>query len=821
VILAVLSWFRLDLRLRWRSLLVLVLLIALAAVTVMTAVAGARRGASAVDRLLAETLPATVGVFPNQPGFDWDAVRALPEVEALTTFVLGAAYVVEELPRDSEAPGFPPADDEVMRTIERPVVLEGRIPDPARADEVVVSPAFEDTYGLGVGDTVTLRLYSPKTQDGLFYTDTAGEPDGPTVEARIVGVGRTPMGAGGEETEGALLPSPGLFAQYAPNLVGTSGEGTLNAFVRLHGGEAATAEFKAGLEELTGRSDIDLPNFAADARHVRDVTGFEADALLVFALAAGVAAVFLVGQSVVRYVSSTVADLQVLRAVGLTPRQSAWAAAAGPTLAAVAGSALGVAGAVVASRWFPIGTASTFEPAPGFDVDQPVLVVGVAAVLALVAAGAVGTARFALRSSRAGSTSRRSGVAAAAARTGAPVAVVVGTRFALEPGRGRQAVPVRPALVGSVVGVLGVLAAFTFSDGIDDATANPERFGQVHQLEAFAGFEGQDNIPVDEILPIMAADPDVVAVDDLRIAVAEVRGIATTLFTLDPVEAPWQPVMTDGRAPEAPNEVALAPESAKVMGVSVGDVVSMAGTLDLRELTVTGIAFVPEGPHNNYVTGGWVTGDGYDALFDPDSDVSPAFKYHAVLLALRPGADAEAAAARIEEAVTPVLVAAAVAAGVDPGDVDGAGLMSPETPSNLAEIQKIRMLPGILAGFLAVLALGAVGHALAIAVRRRRHDVAVLRAVGMTRTQSRGVVVTQASVLALVGLIVGVPLGLALGRTLWRYVADTTPLYYVPPVALLALLLIVPATLLAANTLAAWPSHRAASMRVGHVLRAE
>ena len=70
---------------------------------------------------------------------------------------------------------------------------------------------------------------------------------------------------------------------------------------------------------------------------------------------------------------------------------------------------------------------------------------------------------------------RRSTVAAAAAGAGFPVPVVVGARFALEPGRGRSAVPVRPALVGAVAGVLGVLAAFTFSAGVSDAAAHPAR----------------------------------------------------------------------------------------------------------------------------------------------------------------------------------------------------------------------------------------------------------------------------------------------------------------------------------------------------------
>jgi ABC-type lipoprotein release transport system permease subunit len=799
----VVAWLRLDVRRRLRSLLVLSLLVALAAGTVMTAVAGARRGASAVDRLLDQTLPATAMVLPNQAGFDWAAVRALPEVEALATFVLSAEYVIEELPDDFFGASFPFADDEAMRTVERPVVLEGRMLDPARADEVLISPAFRETFGLGVGDSLTIRLHSAETVDAAARGgELPAEPDGPAVEARIVGIVRTPMfhdEAG--NFEGGLVPSPGLFTQYEPNLAGTTGSAVFNAVVRLRGGESDLATFKADLERISGRTDIDIMNVAESARHDREVTAFEANALLMFAVAAGVAATFLVGQSVVRYAAATVADLQVLRAVGMAPGQLGWAAAAGPTVAALAGAALGVAGAVLASRWFPIGTASRLEPAPGFDADWTVLVLGGVGTPVLVAMAAAGAAWVALRSTAHPVRPNRSAITAAAVRAGAPVPAIVGARFALEPGRGRQAVPVRPALFGSILGVLGVVAAFTFSAGVNDASAHPERFGQSHQLIAFVGMDGEYFGPVDELRPVLANDPDVAAVNDARIAVGEVSHVPVTLFTLD---ASWEPVITEGRAPEGPAEVALGPASAQAMGVTVGDVIPMTGTAGVRELTVTGLAFVPEAPHNDYVTGGWVSAAGYDQLFDPDSEVSPAFKFRIVFIALDPGAEPGVVAGRLTEAVgIPDLI------------------YHPEEPSPIAELRQLRTLPVFLGAFLSVLALGAVGHALATAVRKRRHDVAVLRAVGLTRTQSRAVVLTQATVLALIGLVVGIPLGVALGRTVWRYVADTTPLFYVPPAALLAVLLAIPVALLAANGLAAWPGHRAASLRVGHVLRAE
>ncbi len=118
------TWLRLELPRRWRSLALLALLVALATATVLTAAAGARRGHTAVDRLYAPTLPATVTVLPNQPGFDWNKVRALPQVAALSRFAVADGGTVKGAPGAETQ--FPFLDATMTRTIERPVVLAGR-----------------------------------------------------------------------------------------------------------------------------------------------------------------------------------------------------------------------------------------------------------------------------------------------------------------------------------------------------------------------------------------------------------------------------------------------------------------------------------------------------------------------------------------------------------------------------------------------------------------------------------------------------------------------------------------------------------------------
>ena len=802
------TWLRLDSRRRWRSLLVLALLVALATATVLAAAAGARRGQTAFGRLWDSTLPATVAVLPNQAGFDWAKVRALPEVEVLSEFPLnGTPFVLTCCPDTSV--GFAPIGDQMGRTIERPVMIAGRVFNPARADEIVVTPRFATAYHKGVGDVVTMRLASP--QQVNEHWDGTTKPLGPVIRAWITGVGRNVFGSSttdGPQTLGGVQASPGLYATYKANIIGTNGQTFVNALIRLKGGIATIPRFRADLARVSGRSDIDVWNdreFFGGA--LERTARYEAACLLAFALAALVAALFLVGQSVARYTSATVADLQVLQAVGMTPRQAVASATAPPLLAAAAGSTLGVMAALVASRWMPIGIASYQEPHPGVSADWVILGPGWVLAPLLVAAGSAAAATLALTSRRRQAVPRRSAVAAAAAAAGLNVPVVVGTRFALEPGHGRAAVPVRPALLGAVAGVLGVLAAFTFSAGVSDAAANPARFGQTWQLGAFLGESGQDFGPVSQVLRAAAADPDVTGVDDARVGGAQSGQVSVESYTYDAVAGKQVPVvLTGGRMPAAPDEIVLGPTTASDMHAAAGSVIRLAGAGAPRALTVTGIGFVPEGPHNGYNSGAWLTPAGYDRLF---RGAHFAFKFRLAVVSVRPGADVQAVAGRLNK----------TARGIKGGE---AFPFSPPDPLPQVQIIKdVAVLPLALSAFLAVLAIGAVGHALSIAVLRRRHELAILRALGLTRRQSRLVIITQASLLAVIGLVFGIPLGIALGRVLWHAAADMTPLAYNPPWALLALLLIAPVALLAANLLAAWPARRAARLRTAHILRTE
>ena len=106
------------------------------------------------------------------------------------------------------------------------------------------------------------------------------------------------------------------------------------------------------------------------------------------------------------------------------------------------------------------------------------------------------------------------------------------------------------------------------------------------------------------------------------------------------------------------------------------------------------------------------------------------------------------------------------------------GVLPVQHPAQIANYAALSAAPSLLAAGLAAGAVAALFLTLFASVRRRRHDLAVLKTIGFTRRQLAATVAWQATVAAIVGSAVGIPLGIALGRWLWT--AFARQIYAVP-----------------------------------------
>jgi ABC-type antimicrobial peptide transport system permease subunit len=135
--------------------------------------------------------------------------------------------------------------------------------------------------------------------------------------------------------------------------------------------------------------------------------------------------------------------------------------------------------------------------------------------------------------------------------------------------------------------------------------------------------------------------------------------------------------------------------------------------------------------------------------------------------------------------------------------------------------RSIGSTPVILAVGLAAGALVALGLTLAASVRRRRRDLALLKALGFTRRQLSAAVAWQATVTAVIGAVVGIPIGVVIGRQLWTLFANSLNAVPDPTVPAVSVLLVGLGALVFANVVAALPGRSAARTATALVLRAE
>ena len=112
-------------------------------------------------------------------------------------------------------------------------------------------------------------------------------------------------------------------------------------------------------------------------------------------------------------------------------------------------------------------------------------------------------------------------------------------------------------------------------------------------------------------------------------------------------------------------------------------------------------------------------------------------------------------------------------------------------------------------------------HALLVCVRRQRRELAVYKSLGFTRRQVIGAVTTEATLLAPVGLAIGIPLGLIAARWGWRAIADGLGLAAEASIPIGIVAGSVLGVLLVANLAAAVPGWRASRIPAAEALRTE
>jgi hypothetical protein len=142
-------------------------------------------------------------------------------------------------------------------------------------------------------------------------------------------------------------------------------------------------------------------------------------------------------------------------------------------------------------------------------------------------------------------------------------------------------------------------------------------------------------------------------------------------------------------------------------------------------------------------------------------------------------------------------------------------------PSDVIQLGDLSTVPFLLAAVLALLALVVAVHAVWTAVQRRRREHAVLRALGWRPRDSEASVLWHATVIMVLAIAVGLPLGLVVGRWVWSRLAWYLGTVSVSVAPVATLVTVALAFGLVAVTGAVVPALRAGRQRPAVVLRAE
>ena len=178
---------------------------------------------------------------------------------------------------------------------------------------------------------------------------------------------------------------------------------------------------------------------------------------------------------------------------------------------------------------------------------------------------------------------------------------------------------------------------------------------------------------------------------------------------------------------------------------------------------------------------------------------TPANEYgpNVLFVRFRDGVDEQAAIDRLKSEADQV------------GDYNGVVVTPVQRAAEIVNADSIRGSSLLLGAAVAVAALASLGVALGVAVRRRRRDLGLLKTLGFTRRQISITIAWQATITIVVALVIGVPIGIVVGRLTWSLFAHQLDVVAEPVVPVAAILLTGLAAVAAANALAALPARYA------------
>jgi hypothetical protein len=571
----------------------------------------------------------------------------------------------------------------------------------------------------------------------------------------------------------------------------------------------ANDDVVASGQEAAGRYFEVGPPTEDYADRIDEAVSVEVTALWAFAIAAALAGLVIVYQAMSRNAAEAAAERTTLETLGLTRRGQMLGSVARLSPAILGGLVGAIGLAVALSPVFPRGLARRADPSLGVLVDWPVLIVG---GLAIVAVGVLLGVAAARRQLAGAPVSRGRPPAAFVDRAAGSLSVPagLGVRLALAPA-GRRAHVGWAGITGAAVAVAGLMAVAAIDQSTQRLMTTPHLFG----ADWDAVLETSPEHDVDELVESVADVPGVAAVGTKEMLAGESDAMATGpggRARIDPesfhaATGAMAPTVTDGRLPSGASEVAIGATVARVMGADIGDRIEVEGRGGPVDFEVVG-RVITDGT-DELGDGFVLTVDGLDSLTadctqeDEESPEHPECRTDTtgIGVAFEPDAEPDQVMDRLAE-------------------IDD-GFQPTPLPSVVNNLGQIGSTPWFLAAFLALLGVAGLAHARGSGTRRRTHDVAVLRALGIRPAQAGAAVRWQAVALGLIGGLAGVFFGVIAGRLVWQRVAQGTGALVETVVPVWAWIVAPLAALVIALLVSLVPASRAAAVRPAEALRTE